>query len=66
MRIRVNGDWQEHADGLTVAALLDKLSLEPTRCAVERNKEIVPRSKHAQTALAEADELEIVALVGGG
>jgi sulfur carrier protein len=36
------------------------------RVAVERNGEIVPKSRHAQTALAEDDRLEVVVAVGGG
>ena len=36
------------------------------RVAVERNGTIVPRSLHAQTALADGDRLEIVVAVGGG
>jgi sulfur carrier protein len=33
---------------------------------VERNGEIVPRSAHASTVLADGDQLEIVVAVGGG
>ena len=66
MQIVVNGECKDYDDGLTVADLLAKLSVEPLRCAVERNKELVPRARHAETALADQDVLEIVALVGGG
>ena len=66
MRLRINGDNKELADGLTVAQLLDELSLEPTRVAIERNKQLVRRATFAETALADGDELEIVTLVGGG
>ncbi len=66
MRVRVNGQWQECQDGLTVAALLEKLSLEARRVAVERNKLLVRRATFEQTLLADDDELEIVTLVGGG
>jgi thiamine biosynthesis protein ThiS len=66
MKIMVNGQWQQQNDGLNVAVLLEKLSLEPRRVAVELNKRIVPRARYAQTALAEDDQLEIVTLVGGG
>ena len=34
--------------------------------AVERNGEIVPRGRHADTPLAEGDQIEIVVAVGGG
>jgi thiamine biosynthesis protein ThiS len=66
MRIRVNGDWAEHEDGLNVAGLLAAMSLEPLRVAVERNQQLVRRAEHAETQLADGDELEIVTLVGGG
>ena len=66
MRITVNGEAVEHPDGLTVAALVDRLGLEVQRVAVEHNRRIVPRSRYLQTPLAEGDQLEIVTLVGGG
>jgi len=66
MRILVNGDWQEHPDGVSVAGLIEALKLHPLRVAVERNRRLVPRAQHAATRLAEGDELEIVTLVGGG
>ena len=66
MRITVNGQCQEVADGTNVADLLESLSLQPLRVAVERNKQLVPRAQHAGTALGEDDSLEIVTLVGGG
>jgi len=66
MRIRINGEPKDLPDGLTVADLLGQLSLEPTRVAVERNKQIVRRTTFTETALADGDELEILTLVGGG
>src|SRR5690606_25951841 len=41
-------------------------SLDPKKVAVERNLEIVPRSLHGETALAEGDKIELVQFVGGG
>ena len=34
--------------------------------AVEKNGEIVPRSRYAEVGLAEGDRIEIVGAVGGG
>ncbi|MDY6913848.1 MAG: sulfur carrier protein ThiS [Planctomycetota bacterium] len=65
MRITVNGEQQDRSEA-TVAALVAALGLDPLLCAVERNKQLVPRARHAETALADGDELEIVTLVGGG
>ena len=50
----------------TVADLVRALDLEGKRIAVERNGEIVPKGRYAQTAVAASDKLEIVAAVGGG
>ncbi|MEM7308831.1 MAG: sulfur carrier protein ThiS [Planctomycetota bacterium] len=66
MRVAVNGEPRELADGATVAALLAELELAPEKVAVERNRELVRRADHAATALADGDEVEIVTLVGGG
>ena len=66
MQIIVNGEPREHADGTTLAELLESMSLEPRRVAVEVNKRLVPRRVFAQTVLNDGDELEIVTLVGGG
>jgi sulfur carrier protein len=52
--------------GANVARLLEALELAGKRVAVEKNGEIVPRSRYADTRLAEGDALEIVVAVGGG
>jgi sulfur carrier protein len=46
--------------------LLEALALSGKRVAVEKNGEIVPRSRYADTRLADGDALEIVVAVGGG
>jgi len=66
MRIKVNDEWRHYTAPLSVAELLARLSLEPRRVAVERNRQIVPRARYAETLLSEDDALEIVTLVGGG
>jgi len=66
MEISVNGEQRSVADALSVAELLRGMGLEGKRLAVERNGEIVPRSSHAATVLAEDDRIEIVIAVGGG
>ena len=38
----------------------------PAQGVAERNGEIVPRSAHANTLLADGDALEVVVAVGGG
>jgi sulfur carrier protein len=51
---------------LTVSALLVSLGLDGRKVAVERNEEIVPRSRYAETLLQDGDALEIVHFIGGG
>ncbi|WP_374599951.1 sulfur carrier protein ThiS [Brevundimonas sp.] len=65
MRIQVNGDTRE-VTARTILELVEALGLDVRKVAVERNLEIVPRSLHAMTALAEGDRIELVQFVGGG
>ena len=48
--ITVNGEHRRVPKGISVADLALELGLEPTKVAVERNLEIVPRSTLAQVA----------------
>lgn len=65
MRIQVNGDTRETV-ARTILALVEELGLDIRKVAVERNLEIVPRSLHGETALADGDRIEVVQFVGGG
>jgi len=49
-----------------ISDLIRDLSLDGKRIAIERNGEIVPRSKHPETVLLDGDKIEVVAAVGGG
>ena len=49
-----------------ISDLVRDLCLEGKRVAVERNGEIVPRSKHPETVLVDGDKIEVVAAIGGG
>jgi thiamine biosynthesis protein ThiS len=64
--IRVNGEHRRVRDGLSIAELALELGLEPTKVAVERNLEIVPRSTLGEVKVEDGDEYEIVTFVGGG
>jgi len=70
MKITLNGETLEIASGTTVAMLVERVSGEsgrdPRAVAVERNREIVPKSEHAMTGLEEGDQIELVQFVGGG
>ena len=66
MTIVMNGQLREIEAGTTVARLLEALEMQPRFLAVERNFELVPRTRHAECVLEDGDALEIVTLVGGG
>jgi sulfur carrier protein len=66
IQVIVNGAAKRFDAPLHVAALLDHFDCRGKKVAVERNGEIVPRSAHASTLLADGDRLEIVVAVGGG
>ena len=51
---------------MPIADLVAALALAGKKIAVERNGEIVPKSAHGATMVADGDRLEIVAAVGGG
>lgn len=66
MMLTINGESRKFDRRLNVSGLLEALSLESRKIAVERNLEIVPKSLYGETALADGDRIEIVHFVGGG
>jgi thiazole synthase len=66
VHVTINGQQRELPGPLTVAELLRHLAVKPEYVAVELNQGLITRSRHAETALASGDVLEIVTLVGGG
>lgn len=66
MNIYLNGERREVPENLNLAALLEWLKLPADRVAVERNREIAPRSAWAATLVQPDDRLEVVHFVGGG
>ncbi len=65
--ITLNGaPYRCRAPGQRISDLIRDLALEGKRIAIERNGEIVPRSKHSETVLVDGDKIEVVAAVGGG
>ena len=64
--ITVNGEHREFDAPLNCAELIGRLQLAGKRVALERNGEIVPRSRYAEEHIVEGDQLEIVVAVGGG
>lgn len=66
IQVTVNGTAHRFERPVDVSALISSLNLSGKKVAVERNGEIVPKSAHASTVLADGDRLEIVVAVGGG
>jgi thiamine biosynthesis protein ThiS len=64
--IQLNGELREFPEGLTIDALISTLGLEPTRVAIELNRDVVRRDAWAATVLHHEDRVEIVHFVGGG
>lgn len=64
--ITVNGETRHIEHPINCAELLVRFELAGRRVALERNGEIVPRSRFAEQMLADGDRLEIVVAVGGG
>jgi sulfur carrier protein len=66
MKIMLNGEVREFPGPQSVSTLLLAAGYAQRRVAVEVNREIVPRSRHAEHALAEDDCVEIIQAIGGG
>lgn len=66
IEIQLNGDSKQVTEGITVHQLIEDLGLDPTKVAVERNREIVSKSLYQEVEIAANDQLEIVHFIGGG
>lgn len=66
MQIKVNGKPHSLTGTHTVQGLVEQLGISASQVAIERNREIVPRSRWGEQNLSDADEIEIVRFIGGG
>lgn len=66
MQLIVNGAALELPEAATISALIQMMSLNGKRLAVEVNGDIVPRSAHQTTRLNAGDHVEVVQAIGGG
>ena len=64
--VTVNGEPRTIAAGATIAAMLKEIGIDPSKVAVERNLEVVPRSTLREVRASDGDAFEIVHFVGGG
>jgi sulfur carrier protein len=65
MAVTINGEEIEAA-GKTLADYLKEAGYDTRGIAIERNGEIVPRSRYAVTRLQDGDKIEVVHCVAGG
>ena len=65
MQITINGEERQYPGG-TILDLLQSLSLDARRVAVELNLDIIPKGEYGERAINEGDRIEIVHFVGGG
>jgi sulfur carrier protein len=78
MKIHVNGQDITIDSPCTVEQLLERRRSIPgagpapgagagaRACAVEVNRQLIPKKRHAELTLRDGDNVEIVSLVGGG
>jgi sulfur carrier protein len=66
VRALVNGEAVEVPEGTALLDFLAGRGVDGRRVAVERNREVVPRSRQAGIVIEEGDVFEIVHFVGGG
>ena len=66
VKITLNGESVELQYGTTIGSIVDSITRDRTRIAVERNLEIVRRPTYDDTPVSEGDVIEVVTLVGGG
>jgi sulfur carrier protein len=66
MTVVINGERREIPDGLNVTAMIEHLGMPLDRVALERNLDILPRTRWKETQVQSNDTFEIVHFVGGG
>lgn len=64
--IQLNGETYTLAAQQSIVDLITQLKLSHGRLAVEINREIIPRSEHADTLICADDVVEIIHAIGGG
>ncbi len=66
MKLIVNGQPQEHSDGVTLAGVVAQLTAATSGVAVAVNDVVVPRGAWSTTSLADDDSVEVLTAVQGG
>lgn len=65
MRVRVNDEWRELAEGTTVAELVAAVTAQPS-VAVALNGTVVSRAAWSLTTVPDGAEVHILTAVPGG
>jgi len=66
MQIQLNGSPKTITEPMTVAGLLQDLTIPLASVVVELNKTILQPDCHATTFLKDNDQVELIRFVGGG
>jgi sulfur carrier protein len=66
IQIQINGEPRDIDAGTTLTTFVATLGQDPRGIAIERNREIVPKSGWDDCVLSDRDRLEVVVFVGGG
>jgi thiamine biosynthesis protein ThiS len=64
--IHLNGQPRTLDTGTNLTTLVATMGQDPRGIAIERNRDIVPKSAWDACVLADGDRLEVVVFVGGG
>jgi sulfur carrier protein len=64
--LQINGKRVELRQPTPLLEYLRQLGVDPRTVAVEHNGEIIERSAYESVVLQDADQVEIVRMVGGG
>jgi sulfur carrier protein len=66
IHVTLNGETLRTAEGQSVLEFLRTLELDPSRIAVELDRNILKRPEWETTPLRDGAQLEVVQFVGGG
>ena len=66
IKINLNGSSLSLPIGTTVYKVLKKIKAQPSKVAIELNREIVKKKNISKIYLKNRDKLEIVHFIGGG
>ncbi|MCM1128673.1 MAG: sulfur carrier protein ThiS [Alistipes senegalensis] len=66
IRIELNGEGREMAEGATLLDLVASLQLTGQALAVAVNRQVIARQKWPEYALKDGDKVDIVRAIGGG